>query len=265
MSTTLTNRDKMLLLVLAGVLIFFVVYMTVVKNYNAKCEAEQAKLTELTPQLQQLQEYEVNQKTYEAKTTKMRDEIATEMQRFPTDIRSEHIILNAKTLQDALGITVSSVGSEPAALLSPLQLPLKGADGKTTMQNVYAFTTGENISCTMSYDQFKSLLDFIYSQNERTALKSVSVTYDSESGGLSGTAAITKYFIVPENYVYEKANTEGVQQGVSNPFGTVKTTKGTSGTKGTTGTSGTTGSGSGSTVRTSGGVTEIRPPDTSNR
>ena len=102
MSTTLTNRDKVLLLVLAGVLILFAVYMTVVKDYNAKRDAAEAQLAELTPQLQQLQEYEANQKNYAAKTTKMGNEIATQMQRFPNDIRSEHIILNAKTLQDAL-------------------------------------------------------------------------------------------------------------------------------------------------------------------
>ena len=196
MSTTLSNRDKVLLLVLAGVLILFAVYMTVVKDYNAKRDAAEAQLAELTPQLQQLQEYEANQKNYAAKTTKMGNEIATQMQRFPNDIRSEHIILNAKTLQDALGIKIQSVGSEPAALLSSFQLPLKDESGQYAMQNVYAFTTGENIQCTMGYDQFKSLLDFIYSQNEYTALKSVSVTYDSETGGLSGTAAITKYFSI---------------------------------------------------------------------
>ena len=255
MSTTLTNRDKVLLLVLAGVLILFAVYMTVVKDYNAKRDAAEAQLAELTPQLQQLQEYEANQKNYAAKTTKMGNEIATQMQRFPNDIRSEHIILNAKTLQDALGIKIQSVGSEPAALLSSFQLPLKDESGQYVMQNVYAFTTGENIQCTMGYDQFKSLLDFIYAQNERTALKSISVTYDSETGGLSGTAAITKYFIVPEKYVYTKANTEGVQQGVTNPFGTTKSSgKAASAT-----------TKSGTTTKTSGSVTEIRPPDTSNR
>ena len=78
MSTTLTNRDKVLLLVLAGVLILFAVYMTVVKDYNAKRDAAEAQLAELTPQLQQLQEYEANQKSYEAKTTKMGNEIATQ-------------------------------------------------------------------------------------------------------------------------------------------------------------------------------------------
>ena len=255
MSTTLSNRDKVLLLVLAGVLILFAVYMTVVKDYNAKRDAAEAQLAELTPQLQQLQEYEANQKNYAAKTTKMGNEIATQMQRFPNDIRSEHIILNAKTLQDALGIKVQSVGSEPAALLSSFQLPLKDESSQYVMQNVYAFTTGENIQCTMGYDQFKSLLDFIYSQNEYTALKSVSVTYDSETGGLSGTAAITKYFIVPEKYVYTKANTEGVKQGVTNPFGTTKSSgKAASAT-----------TKSGTTTKTSGSVTEIRPPDTSNR
>jgi len=254
MSTTLSNRDKILLLVLAGVLILFAVYMTVVKDYNAKRDDAEAQLAELTPQLQQLQEYEANQKSYEAKTTKISNEIETQMQRFPNDIRSEHIILNAKTLQDALGIKVQSVGSEPAALLSSFQLPLKDESGQYVMQNVYAFTTGENIQCTMGYDQFKSLLDFIYSQNEYTALKSVSVTYDSEAGGLSGTAAITKYFIVPEKYVYTKANTEGVKQGVTNPFGTTKSSgKAASATR------------SGTTTKTSGSVTEIRPPDTSNR
>ena len=260
MSTTLTNRDKVLLLVLAGVLILFAVYMTVVKDYNAKRDAAEAQLAELTPQLQQLQEYEANQKNYAAKTTKMGNEIATQMQRFPNDIRSEHIILNAKTLQDALGIKIQSVGSEPAALLSSFQLPLKDESGQYAMQNVYAFTTGENIQCTMGYDQFKSLLDFIYSQNEYTALKSVSVTYDSETGGLSGTAAITKYFIVPEKYVYAKANTEGVQQGVTNPFGTTKSSGKAASATTKSGTTST-----GTTTKTSGSVTEIRPPDTSNR
>lgn len=260
MSTTLTNRDKVLLLVLAGVLILFAVYMTVVKDYNAKRDAAEAQLAELTPQLQQLQEYEANQKNYAAKTTKMGNEIATQMQRFPNDIRSEHIILNAKTLQDALGIKIQSVGSEPAALLSSFQLPLKDESGQYAMQNVYAFTTGENIQCTMGYDQFKSLLDFIYSQNEYTALKSVSVTYDSETGGLSGTAAITKYFIVPEKYVYTKANTEGVQQGVTNPFGTTKSSGKAASATTKSGTTST-----GTTTKTSGSVTEIRPPDTSNR
>ena len=260
MSTTLSNRDKVLLLVLAGVLILFAVYMTVVKDYNAKRDAAEAQLAELTPQLQQLQEYEANQKSYEAKTTKMGNEIATQMQRFPNDIRSEHIILNAKTLQDALGIKIQSVGSEPAALLSSFQLPLKDESGQYVMQNVYAFTTGENIQCTMGYDQFKSLLDFIYSQNEYTALKSVSVTYDSETGGLSGTAAITKYFIVPEKYVYTKANTEGVKQGVTNPFGTTKSSGKAASATTKSGTTST-----GTTTKTSGSVTEIRPPDTSNR
>ena len=260
MSTTLTNRDKVLLLVLAGVLILFAVYMTVVKDYNAKRDAAEAQLAELTPQLQQLQEYEANQKNYAAKTTKMGNEIETQMQRFPNDIRSEHIILNAKTLQDALGIKIQSVGSEPAALLSSFQLPLKDESGQYAMQNVYAFTTGENIQCTMGYDQFKSLLDFIYSQNEYTALKSVSVTYDSETGGLSGTAAITKYFIVPEKYVYTKANTEGVQQGVTNPFGTTKSSGKAASATTKSGTTST-----GTTTKTSGSVTEIRPPDTSNR
>ena len=260
MSTTLSNRDKILLLVLAGVLILFAVYMTVVKDYNAKRDAAEAQLAELTPQLQQLQEYEANQKNYAAKTTKMGNEIATQMQRFPNDIRSEHIILNAKTLQDALGIKIQSVGSEPAALLSSFQLPLKDESGQYAMQNVYAFTTGENIQCTMGYDQFKSLLDFIYSQNEYTALKSVSVTYDSETGGLSGTAAITKYFIVPEKYVYTKANTEGVQQGVTNPFGTTKSSGKAASATTKSGTTST-----GTTTKTSGSVTEIRPPDTSNR
>ena len=260
MSTTLSNRDKVLLLVLAGVLILFAVYMTVVKDYNAKRDAAEAQLAELTPQLQQLQEYEANQKNYAAKTTKMGNEIATQMQRFPNDIRSEHIILNAKTLQDALGIKIQSVGSEPAALLSSFQLPLKDENGQYVMQNVYAFTTGENIQCTMGYDQFKSLLDFIYSQNEYTALKSVSVTYDSETGGLSGTAAITKYFIVPEKYVYTKANTEGAQQGVTNPFGTTKSSGKAASATTKSGTTST-----GTTTKTSGSVTEIRPPDTSNR
>lgn len=251
MTTSLTNRDKFLLLVLADVLIVFAAYMTVVKRFDAKRAVAEAQLAELAPQLQDLQTYEANQASYEAKIVKLRDEIDTQLRRFPNDIRNEHILLNAKTLQDVLGVKVQSVGSEPAALLSSFQLPLKDESGQYVMQKVYAFTTSENIQCSLDYDQFKSLLDFIYSQNERTALKSISVTYNSENGVLSGTAAITKYFIVPEKYVYEKADIEGVQQGVTNPFGTARIRNGSSAAVQ-----------SGTTAKTSGSVTEIRPPET---
>ena len=256
MSTQLTGRDKLLLLVLAGVLLLFAVYMTVCKRYDARRDTARAQLAELTPQLQQLREYEANQAVYEAKTTKLRDEIGTEMERFPSDIRSEHILLNAKTLQDALGISIQSIGADPATLLSSFQLPLKNGQSYK-MQNVYAFTTSEAFNCTLRYEQFLSLLDFIYAQKERTALKSISVTYNSAEGNLSGSAVLTKYFIVPENYVYERLWPDGITQGVTNPFGTSKTVKGSSGSSGKSGTAA--GSGSGTTVKTSGGVTEIRP------
>lgn len=271
MSTNLTERDKALLFILLGVLVIFVVYMTICKDFDSRTAAAETQLAELTPQLQQLQEYQANLKTYEAKNTKMRDEIGTQMERFPVDIRSEHIINNATTLQDSLGIKVQSVGADPAVLLSSFQLPLKDdATGKYSMQNVYAFSTGENLQCTMSYDQFKSLLDFAYTRQERTAVKSVSVTYNSESGGLSGTVALVKYFVVPEKYVYTKEAIDGVQLGVTNLFGTTspaaRSGGSTSAKSGTT-ASGTTASGSNSgvTVHTQGSVSEIQPPATDNR
>lgn len=254
MNMTLTNRDKMLLTALAGVLVFFVVYMTVCKDYSARRDIAEAQLTELTPQLQQLQAYAANQKAYETKTKKLRDQITTELERFPTDLRSEHIILNAKELQDALGITVQSVGYRQPALITALSLPVKNGDGYQ-MTDMFAFTTGEDIRCTLDYNQFKSLLDFIYAQKDRTALKSISVTYDSETGGLSGTASITKYFITPDQYVYQKANVGDVQQGVSNPFGTSKAAAKSSAGKSSAGTA-FAGS-NGSAITQKGGVTEI--------
>lgn len=253
MNMTLTNRDKTLLIVLAGVLVFFVVYMTVCKDYNARRDAAEARLTELTPQLQQLQAYAAGQKAYENKTRKIRDQITTELERFPSDLRSEHIILNAKELQDALGITVQSVGYQQPSLITALSLPVKNG-GSYQMTDMFAFTTGEDIQCTLNYNQFKSLLDFIYSQKDRTALKSISITYNSETGGLSGTASIAKYFITPDQYVYEKAYVGDVQQGVSNPFGTSKAAAQSSANK----SAGAVLAGlNGSAITQKGGVTEI--------
>lgn len=266
MTTKLTQRDKSLLLILLGALVFFAVYMTVCKDYDARTQAAEARLAELTPRLQQLQEYEANKKTYEAKTVKMRDEIATQMERYPTDLRSEHIINNATTLQDSLGIKVMSIGADPAALLSSFQLPLRDESGQYVMQNVYAFSTGENIQCSMNYDQFKSLIDFIYSRKERTALKSISVTYDSETGILSGAASLVKFFIVPEKYVYEKEYIDGVKQGVTNPFGTLAPGKAKTSGADNADTNGTNANSNANTnsTNTSGGVTEIRPSPSNN-
>ncbi len=215
----LSKRDQKLLLVLLGIVIFIVAWVGVRNKYADKTTALESELSALTPRLEELRGYKENIATYEDGVTQIESSVRTELSKFPNDVRTEDMIMYASGLEGALGLSVGSISFMPAELLTQFSVPSE-ENGAVVLIPYAALRTGLSISCELNYAQMKKLVEYIYSTPQRTTLESLSVSYNSETGTLTGTASLAKYFLSGETYVYSPTTVPNAPQGTDNPFGT---------------------------------------------
>ena len=216
----ISKRDQKLLLVLLGIAVFLITYLVVFKSFNAKSDALQAQIDTLTPRLEELRGYEASLSTYQSEIKALGESISLERATYPADIRSEDLILFANDQAVTLGLDLTNVNVTPAELVSQFSVPEKNGDAYTLVP-VAALRTGLEIQCGLDYSQLKKLLNAIYAQKQRTIVNSVDVSYNSTTGALTATVSIEKFLIAGKDYIYEKTNIPGIEQGTDDPFGTV--------------------------------------------
>jgi hypothetical protein len=64
-----------------------------------------------------------------------------------------------------------------------------------------AYWISSEMTGTMTYDQMKKSLEFIYKQMDATTLDSLNVSFDSSTGELLGNFTVNKYFITGRDNV----------------------------------------------------------------
>ncbi len=220
---SVSKQDQKLLLILLGVVIFVVTYFLAYKPFVSLAKAEQSQLYTLETQAEQLREYANNQENYLKQTEQIESEIGDTLAGYPDDIRSEDLVMYVTELESKIGAKIDNFSISEPELVSDFQLPKKTNDGYTFIP-VASAHTGLTINCSLDYEQFKKLLDYIYTAQDRMDVSNVSVSYDSTTGKLMGVISIDKYFVVSTDYAYTKTQIPNVDLGTTDPFGTVTDT-----------------------------------------
>lgn len=216
---TISTRDKKLLLVLLGIAIFCAAYFGLYNTFNNKTAAVDSEIAALAPRLEELRGHSANLSTYQAGISEIAEQVDAELAKFPSDVRSEDLLLYGASLESSVGMSVGSMSFSPAEVISQFNVPSSDEAGGVTLIPNAAFRTGLTVSGQMSYAQLKRLVGYIYSTPERTSLESLSVSYNSESGKLDTSATMAKYFICGSEYIYERTKVPSFKAGVSSPFG----------------------------------------------
>lgn len=221
MNLTISKRDAKLLLILLGIIILLVAYLAVYNPYTTRTEAVEAETAALQPQLQELQGYYQNIDSYYAGIDSAAETVEDELRHYPAAVRSEDVIMYAIAMEQQTGASISGIAFTGEEIVSQFAVMEKAADGSLASRDMTAWRTGSTVNCSLGYDQLKSLIDYINKSGDRTALDIVSVTYDSESGGLTGEATFYKYFVASAGDAYVPAAVPGVTLGRADLFGTV--------------------------------------------
>lgn len=219
----ISKRDLRLILILLSILIFVMTYFFVYSSFTTKEETVRAEIKALEPSLTEVQNYYNNlgvyQQTIEADTKVIADELV----RYPNEVRSEDLIMYAVNLEDEVGLAVQTAAFSGPQLVMAIRGMLDDGNGNVAAIPLSAYRNAMSISATLTYQQLKSMIDYINYTKSSAKLNTVNVSYNAETGELMGTMIIDRYFIAGGDYKYRETEVPVMGLGTDNIFGTITT------------------------------------------
>ena len=238
--SSISNREKRMLLMLFGVLLMVVSYMLVFRPQMERASETAVQNEGLDTRLNELLSMAEKKDYYQRETQNMQEEIDTYCEKFPADIKEEDGIVLAQNIEKAAGITIDTVGTGVRLMVSEdgtvseeadeQQQTLSEESTETQKQTDDAlvedsptlYRTQDTFSYKGSYENLKKAVTYINSQTGRMTVDSITMTFDSGTGGLTGTLTVNIYSMSGIGTQYHEPDAGTSIYGKKNLFGTLE-------------------------------------------
>lgn len=253
---SISERDKKILIVFVGILIFALVYYFPIRSYTEDAEKLNTENVGLTAKLAQLEAKVARESEIKAETTNYEADTLALVAKFPSFLQVENEIMDIVGLEKELKVEVPLItvntpvemkGSDAPetettqATEAPQEVATEEApEEASTTEAPVADETGvapavankyklydmsTNINYKGGYDSLKKFLDKIAKSTDKKSINSVSLTFDNKTGNLDGNIVYDSYFLAGSDRPYEEIITKTIRHGTKNIFGTVDTSK----------------------------------------
>lgn len=251
---SISERDKKILIVFVGILIFALVYYFPIRSYTEDAEKLNTENVGLTAKLAELEAKVARESEIKAETTNYEADTLALVAKFPSFLQVENEIMDIVGLEKELKVEVplitvntpvemkSSDAPEAETTQAPPQevATEEAPEEASTTEAPVADETGvapavankyklydmsTNINYKGGYDSLKKFLDKIAKSTDKKSINSVSLTFDNKTGNLDGNIVYDSYFLAGSDRPYEEIITKTIRHGTKNIFGTVDTSK----------------------------------------
>ena len=251
---SISERDKKILIVFVGILIFALVYYFPIRSYTEDAEKLNTENVGLTAKLAQLEAKVARESEIKAETTNYEADTLAMVAKFPSFLQVENEIMDIVGLEKELKVEVPLItvntpvemkGSDTPEAETTQAAPQEVAteeapeEASTTeapvadetevapaVANKYKlYDMSTNINYKGGYDSLKKFLDKIAKSTDKKSINSVSLTFDNKTGNLDGNIVYDSYFLAGSDRPYEEIITKTIRHGTKNIFGTVDTSK----------------------------------------
>ena len=255
---SISERDKKILIVFVGILIFALVYYFPIRSYTEDAEKLNTENVGLTAKLAELEAKVARESEIKAETTNYEADTLALVAKFPSFLQVENEIMDIVGLEKELKVEVplitvntpvemkgsdtpetettqaapQEVATEEAPEASPeeastTEAPVADETGVApAAANKYKlYDMSTNINYKGGYDSLKKFLDKIAKSTDKKSINSVSLTFDNKTGNLDGNIVYDSYFLAGSDRPYEEIITKTIRHGTKNIFGTVDTSK----------------------------------------
>ena len=256
---SISERDKKILIVFVGILIFALVYYFPIRSYTEDAEKLNTENVGLTAKLAELEAKVARESEIKAETTNYEADTLAMVAKFPSFLQVENEIMDIVGLEKELKVEVPLItvntpvemkGSDTPEVAEAAEAPQEGTaeEAPEEASNIEAATTdapvadetevapavankyklydmSTNINYKGGYDSLKKFLDKIAKSTDKKSINSVSLTFDNKTGNLDGNIVYDSYFLVGSDRPYEEIITKTIRHGTKNIFGTVDTSK----------------------------------------
>lgn len=261
---SISERDKKILIVFVGILIFALVYYFPIRSYTEDAEKLNTENVGLTAKLAELEAKVARESEIKAETTNYEADTLALVAKFPSFLQVENEIMDIVGLEKELKVEVPLItvntpvemkssdtpeAQTTEATEAPQEVATEEApedasttDASTTeapaadetevapaAANKYKlYDMSTNINYKGGYDSLKKFLDKIAKSTDKKSINSVSLTFDNKTGNLDGNIVYDSYFLAGSDRPYEEIITKTIRHGTKNIFGTVDTSKASS-------------------------------------
>lgn len=251
---SISERDKKILIVFVGILIFALVYYFPIRSYTEDAEKLNTENVGLTAKLAELEAKVARESEIKAETTNYEADTLAMVAKFPSFLQVENEIMDIVGLEKELKVEVplitvntpvemkgsdtpeaettqappQEVATEEAPEeASTTEAPVADETGVApAVANKYKlYDMSTNINYKGGYDSLKKFLDKIAKSTDKKSINSVSLTFDNKTGNLDGNIVYDSYFLAGSDRPYEEIITKTIRHGTKNIFGTVDTSK----------------------------------------
>lgn len=254
---SISERDKKILIVFVGILIFALVYYFPIRSYTEDAEKLNTENVGLTAKLAELEAKVARESEIKAETTNYEADTLAMVAKFPSFLQVENEIMDIVGLEKELKVEVPLItvntpvemkASDTPEVAEAAEAPQEVAteeapEADSTTEATAADETevapaaankyklydmSTNINYKGGYDSLKKFLDKIAKSTDKKSINSVSLTFDNKTGNLDGNIVYDSYFLVGSDRPYEEIITKTIRHGTKNIFGTVDTSKASS-------------------------------------
>lgn len=251
---SISERDKKILIIFVGILIFALVYYFPIRSYTEDAEKLNTENVGLTAKLAELEAKVARESEIKAETTNYEADTLALVAKFPSFLQVENEIMDIVGLEKELKVEVPLItvntpvemkGSDAPEAETTQAAPQEvateeapEADSTTeapvadetevapAVANKYKlYDMSTNINYKGGYDSLKKFLDKIAKSTDKKSINSVSLTFDNKTGNLDGNIVYDSYFLAGSDRPYEEIITKTIRHGTKNIFGTVDTSK----------------------------------------
>ena len=145
----------------------------------------------------------------------MQDEIKTIFDSIPSNLTSEDEIIYAYNMEGKYDMTITSLSLPQAELAYTMN-----QDGSNSLDNgKMLYKVPVAIACNVSYEGLKDYLRELANEKYSKAMNNISLTFDKETGYISGTFTVNMYYLLGSDREYVPQTIDGVSLGTDNIFG----------------------------------------------
>ena len=229
MKLNLSKRDIKILLAILGLVAVVASFYLVYTPAKERREAIEAQNIELQNQVSRLEELNASKAEYEQSIIDMNQEITALTTEFPAATKEEDGVYFAHLMETSVAgdVNISAVTLGNPEVVLVTEVPNAEVDASTveggaatTVSEYTMYRTRNAFVYSTGYNGMKNLVNVINNQTDKITIQTLSVSYDTATGLLSGTVDANFFTMEGTTREYTKPNLPQVNEGTSNIFKT---------------------------------------------
>ena len=243
MSGGIAKKNIKLLLIVGGILIAVVSYFLGYKKLDEKTKSVMAQNSTIEQKLSRLNDID-RREDYEKDMVKFEQDIDAIIQKYPAEEREEDVILYAREMEKSRDLDVNHIGIMKSNLLYSLissnstaeteggEVTTEGSSSvdaelgiksisEISLPAVSLYSTQATYDYTVGYENIKACFADIYKHVDCRDVSSIALSYDGESGKLTGNMVVNLYYMLGTDRIYKEPDAGVMLHGQDDLFGTI--------------------------------------------